>query len=157
MKKSKLLLVAAAIMLIGQPVFADEKSSQDQSVSEPTQMMQKMHQRMQTMRQQMEQIHATDDAKERKRLMQEHMQGMRGAMMMMSNMNQAMMRPGHEGGAGSGHQRGTQKCMDNTAQCGQLNDMANRQGHMEQRMGMMQMMMQQMMEHNALKEGSASQ
>jgi len=156
MNKSKLLLMVAAIVVIGQPVFADQQSSQDQSDSEQTQMMQKMHQQMQTMRQQMKKIHATADDKERKRLMHEHMQSMRGAMMMMGEMNQSMMGPGREGSAGSGRQHGTPKCADSTAQCKQMNDMADHQGHMEQRMGMMQMMMQQMMEHNALKESDAS-
>ena len=147
--------MVAAIVVIGQPVFAGQQSSQDQSDSEQTQMMQKMHQQMQTMRQQMKQIHATDDDKERKRLMHEHMQSMQGAMMMMGKMNQSMMGSGRDDSAVSGRQHGAPKCADSTAQCKQMNDMEGRQGYMEQRRGMMQMMMQQMMEHNALKESDA--
>jgi len=156
MKKSKFVLVAAAIVLIGQPAFSGEQIAPDQPADEQAQMMQKMHQRMQTMRQQMEKIHATEDPAERKRLMLEHLQSMRGVMMMMRDMNQTMMPPGGEDGAGAGHEPGAPQCIEDTAQCRQMNSLADRQGQMEQRMGMMQMMMQimmqQMIEHDALNE-----
>lgn len=149
MKKINLLLMVAAIMVLGQPAFADQDSSQEQSDSKQAQTMQKMHQGMQTMQQQMEQIQATDDADERKRLMQEHMQNMHKTMMMMSNMNQMMMQPG------SGHHHGSMECTDETAECKKMNDMADRHGRMDMQMGMMRMMMQQMMDHNAVAEGDS--
>ncbi len=43
MKKSIFVLAAAAIVLIGQPVFSGEQIAPDQPADEQAQMMQKMH------------------------------------------------------------------------------------------------------------------
>ena len=151
MKTSRVVLAAAAILLIGQPAIANDQGEEDQvSAEQKPMMMQQMHERMQMMHEQMEKIHATEDPEERKRLMHEHMQNMRSAMTMMGKMDGPMMGSGHMGGAGEEHQHQMQKCTDDTAQCQQMNKMAEHQGQMEQRMQMMQMMMQQMMEREAV-------
>lgn len=151
MKTSRLLLAVAATMLTGQPAIASDQAEEAQaSAEQKPMMMQQMHERMQMMHQKMEMIHATEDTEERKRLMHEHMRSMRSAMEMMGRMDGPMMEPGQMGGAGGVHQHQMQKCSDETAQCRQMNVMAHRQGHMEQRMAMMQMMMQQMIERESV-------
>jgi periplasmic protein CpxP/Spy len=75
---------------------------------------------MQKMQKQMHQIHAAKDPAERKRLMEEHMKSMQGAMPMMSGM-----------GARAG------------------SDPGQRMQMMEMRMDMMQKMMDQMLQHDA--------
>lgn len=75
---------------------------------------------MQTMQQQMQQIHASKDPAERKRLMDEHMRSMQGMSSMMSRM----------GGPASP-------------------DPDQRMQMMEMRMDMMHKMMEQMLQHDA--------
>jgi hypothetical protein len=98
------------------------------------------YQHMKKMLAQMEQIKASKDPLERQRLMQEHRQAMRDGAMAMRASGGPMMRgmqcPAHAGqdcpmpakprGAGRAHER---------------------MGMMEHRMDMMQMMMEQMIEH----------
>ena len=151
MKTWKLMFAVIAALAMSLPVTAQEHSEANASVDQQAPMMMpKMHEHMQAMHEQMEKIHATDDAEERKRLMHEHMQSMRSAMAMMGEMDPPMMQQDHEAGDGAGHQHGMSKCTDDSAQCAQMNAMADRQGNMMQRMEMMQMMMGQMMEHEAI-------
>lgn len=49
-------------------------------------MIEQMQQRMQTMRQQMQQIKATEDPKERQRLMREHVANLHAGMQVMGRM-----------------------------------------------------------------------
>lgn len=79
-----------------------------------------MAEHMQKMQKQMQQIHASKDPAERKRLMDEHMKSMQGTMPMMSGM-----------GARSGTEPNQRMQM------------------MEMRMDMMQKMMEQMLQHDA--------
>lgn len=151
MTTSRLLLAVSAIVLIGQPAIASDQVDEAQaSAEDKPMMMQQMHERMQMMHEKMEKIHATKDPEERRRLMHEHMQSMRSAMEMMGKMDGPKMEPGQMGDAGGEHQHQMQKCSDETAQCEQMNEMADRLGQMAQRMAMMQMMMQQMMERESV-------
>ncbi len=79
-----------------------------------------MGEHMQKMQKQMQQIHASKDPAERKRLMDEHMKSMQGTMPMMSGM-------GARAGA----------------------DPSQRMQMMEMRMDMMHKMMEQMLQHDA--------
>lgn len=95
-----------------------------------------MQTRMQEMRALMERIHGTSDPAERQRLMTEHMQAMREGMTMMGR----MMGGGMMGGRGAG------QCAENDTEC-RMRQMQGEQRMMGERMGMMQTMMGQMMEH----------
>ncbi|MFQ6004473.1 MAG: hypothetical protein ACE5OQ_03130 [Woeseia sp.] len=130
MKVATTVITIAAIAAIGQPVIAAETGTGDEAVHQRASATTgKMHERMQSMHEQMEKIHATEDAEERHRLMQEHMRDMCDSMMMMGKMDQPMMRHGTEEGAGSAHHAAP----------------INQQHHMEKPTEKMQMMM----EHDA--------
>jgi hypothetical protein len=127
MKMAIILMAVVAFTTIGRPVIAAEAGGQDQTDHEQaTPMILKIHERIQAMQQQMEKIHASEDANERHRLMHEHMQSMRDAMMMMHTMGRPMMQHGTKDGA----------CI-------------------EHRMEIMRMMMEQMMEHQSVQEASS--
>jgi hypothetical protein len=106
---------------------------------------QDLQNRMQQMSEQMARIHGTQDPAERQRLMQEHMQSMNAGMMMMGQ----TMR----GGMGPGRAQG-QQCKPDDAAC-RLDRMQAQQDMMSGRMGMMQMMMQQMTEHMLMQQRSS--
>jgi TolA-binding protein len=102
-----------------------------------------MQEHMKQMQTQMEKIHKTTDPKERQKLMQEHMQSMREHMKMMHGAGGCMMM----GMMARGDQSGTGK-PDRGMNCGMMDaDPSHRQETLEQRMDMMQMMMDQMMQH----------
>ena len=98
---------------------------------------------MKKMQQQMEKIQATTDPRERQKLMQQHMQTMQENMKAMHGMmgNSMMM----DGDQSPGMAMGDHKDMKG-------GDMMKHHGMMENRMNMMQMMMEQMMQHQNAQE-----
>ena len=133
MKKSAMIMTIASVLFASWLVSADEahhpeqtqpgKAPQATSSSDPSKDMsaqqQLMKENMQKMQAEMEKIHQTTDAAEHQKLMQAHMQSMREQMTMMRSMGGSMM---------SDDPKTSQKTM---ADC----------------MDMMQMMMEQMMQH----------
>ncbi|MBV6324389.1 hypothetical protein [Duganella violaceipulchra] len=93
-----------------------------------------MMENMQKMQRQMEKIQATTDPKERQKLMQEHMQAMQDNMKAMRAADASPASDKHQGKAGGG--------------------MMMRPDMMEKRMDMMQMMMEQMVQHQGVKEAA---
>ncbi|MBI5910068.1 MAG: hypothetical protein HY848_08960 [Betaproteobacteria bacterium] len=104
--------------------------------------MPQMQENMKKMQQQMEKLRATTDPKERQKLMQEHMQTMLENMKAMRGMGGPMMMGGAQPG-------GTAKDGHKHAAGG---DMMQHHATMEKRMDMMQMMMEQMMQHDQAME-----
>jgi len=100
--------------------------------------MSQMQENMKAMQQQMDKIRATSDPTERPKLMQEHMQAMQENMKAMRGMDGTMMmgsgKPGDKAMGGHEHKAGAA--------------MMGHHGRMERRMDMMQMMMEQMMQHD---------
>lgn len=97
-----------------------------------------MQQRMQTMQQQMDRIHKTTDPKERQKLLDEHYRTM------MENMK--AMR-----GSGGPMSMGMKMHGDAKGAPHKGADPADRAAHMEQRMEMMHMMMEHMMQREQLR------
>jgi hypothetical protein len=140
--KSSILITAFIACAVSAPIVsAQEKAvpakpamSMDMDKQVP-----QMQENMKKMQQQMEKIQATSDPAERQKLMHEHMQtmqenmktmhGMGGPMMMGSGPHGAMMMGGKKGGMTP-------------------SDMMKRDEMMEKRMDMMQMMMEQMIQHD---------
>lgn len=110
--------------------------------------MSQMHTNMTLMQSQMDTIHATTNPKERKTLMQAHMQTMQESMAMMRSMSKPMPMDGSQGGGmamgGDKGQPGDKGMMGG--------DMMKRHQMMEERMGMMQTMMEQMLQHQQAME-----
>jgi len=100
-----------------------------------------MHEKMKTMQGQMEKIRKTTDAKDRQKLMQEHMQAMQENMKMMRGIGGSMMT--------GGSQHGSMK-MGETKDGMMDGGMMKRHEMMEKRMDMMQMMMEQMLQHEQM-------
>jgi len=136
MKTSTLLAVAVACA-VSAPVSAgeDHAAHGQPAVSKDTDtQMSRMQENMKKMQQQMQELQTTTDPKERKKLMQVHMQTMQENMKAMRGMGGPMMKGGgmmmggKKGGAADGH-------------------MMQRHEMIENRMDMMQTMMEQMMQH----------
>jgi hypothetical protein len=121
-----------------------------------------MQQQMLHMQEEMAKIHDTKDPKERLDLMREHAQSMQEMMQMMHGMmaGQGMMG-GHGGGMGMGMGMTSQGQMAAPGTGGPgtmgpgamtpgVNAMMGRMGMMEQRMNLMQLMMDQMLEQQEL-------
>ncbi len=129
MKNSMLVAAIVACALSAPLVSAQEKSAPAKPAMgmNMEKQMPQMQEKMKAMQQQMDQIHKTTDAKERQRLMQEHMQAMQENIKTMRSMGGPMMT----GGA-------------------TMDDRKNMAGGamMEKRMDMMQMMMEQMLQHD---------
>jgi hypothetical protein len=110
--------------------------------------MSQMHTNMTLMQTQMDKIHATTNPKERKTLMQAHMQTMQESMAMMRSMSKPMPMDGSQGGGmamgGDKGQPGDKGMMGG--------DMMKHHQMMEERMGMMQTMMEQMLQHQQAME-----
>ena len=105
--------------------------------------MSQMHTNMTLMQSQMDTIHATTNPKERQKLMQAHMQTMQDSMAMMRSMNKPMTM---DGGPGGGMAMGADK--GKPGDKGMMGgDMMKHHQMMEERMGMMQTMMEQMLQH----------
>jgi hypothetical protein len=107
--------------------YAEGAAKPRASMQMDPKLQQQMMERMKTMHAQMDKIRQTADPKEREKLMAEHMKTMQEGMQMMQGMGGGMM--GMMGG-GQGPQM------------------------MEGRMDMMQMMMEQMMQHLQMQEGA---
>jgi hypothetical protein len=126
MKTTLVLMALIAFIPIGRPVIAAETDGQNQKYHEQaTPMVLKMHERMEVIQKEMKNIHATEDASERHRLMHDHMQSMREAMMIMHTMDRPMVPHGSEGDV----------CM-------------------EQRMELMRLMTEQMMEYQSVQDAT---
>jgi len=137
MKTSILIsAIAACGLLAACTTSAPVVSAQEQSAAAKPAMsmdmekhMSQMQARMKAMQAQMDTIRNTKDPKERQKLMQEHMQAMQANMKMMRGMGGPMMM-------GGGPMAGM--------------DPKNQQEMMGHRMDMMQMMMEQMMQHQQM-------
>lgn len=143
--KTTILIAAIAAGALSVPIA----SAQEKAVPEPPavamdmgQQMSRMQQNMTAMQAQMQQIRATTDPKERHKLLQAHMQAMQDNMTAMSGMGGPMMMAGRPPG---GMAMGDSKPMAG-------GDMMQRHQMMENRMGMMQMMMEQMLQHQQAME-----
>lgn len=143
MKKALLALIITAVM--ASPVFAEKHHKQgDDEANGMNGMMNMMSQEkmtamqehMQKMREGMKRIKGESDPKKREELMQEHMVFMQEGMQMMNNgMGKEMNKSEHKKG-------GNAEKMDEA-------NVMSRMKMMEQRMNMMQMMMEQMMQHQS--------
>ena len=110
--------------------------------------MSQMHTNMTLMQSQMDTIRATTNPKERQKLMQTHMQTMQESMAMMHNMGKPMMMD-HDQGGGMAMSGDKGKPGDKGMMGG---DMMKHHQMMEERMGMMQTMMDQMLQHQQMME-----
>ena len=102
---------------------------------------------MKKMQEQIEKIHASRDPKERQKLMKDHMDSMRESMKMMHGMGRKPRGapPPEEGG---------EKGMEKAGEMGEMTGGMMKKKHkmMEDRLDAMQMMMEQMVEHEAAQQ-----
>ena len=156
----KLIVAAVAVAMLGGPVFAetDPVAEIEKQWAERAKVQQKMAQHMEMMKATMSKLQASDDPQVRKQLMEEHMQEMRRMMGMMNAMPVGMNSGHARGGAmhAADHKASAPMCKEDTSQCKQINAMAKRHMYIEREISMMQMMMQQMMEHGAAREDTGS-
>jgi peptidoglycan hydrolase CwlO-like protein len=139
MKKSLLIAVVAGLVWVLPASAVDEHNLKQQApgASKPSSTATEtgapagMMGNMEKMQRQMDQIHATTDSKERQKLMQEHMRTMQENMKAMRGMDAPMMSNRNNMAGG---------------------DMMKRYKMMSARMDMMQMMMEQMMQHQNAQE-----
>lgn len=148
-------IVYAFLMLIltlaGNAAIAGE-SRMESSARHTPEAMEQMQERMQAMHEQMQRIHETKDPEERQRLMHEHMKSMHEGMTMMGRMRGDTAPTGGMGSAGMARHEYSQQCKDDDAGCLRMQAMQRRQEQMRERMDMMGMMMEQMMEHQMSRE-----
>jgi len=111
--------------------------------------MGKMRDNMKKMEEQMEKIHAATDPAERRKLMKEHMQSMQEGMKMMGRMGGGM-----KGGdmMAKAKKDQAETMMDAGDGMGMCMMMMKKHKSVESRMDMMQMMMEQMTEHEAAEQ-----
>jgi len=107
--------------------------------------MEKMQEQMKTMRAQMEKIHAAANPQERRKLMEEHMQSMRDGMKTMGEMSGAKGKMGMMDKKKEGEPMMKEGGKEKEGM--QMGMMMKRHKMMENRLDMMEMMMEQMMEH----------
>jgi hypothetical protein len=157
MKKFTLSMFLASILALPIAQAADEEdhsahhpgAGQEQADTAPDNKaagmkMDKMQERMKKMQDLMSKIHSTSDPKERQRLMEEHMDSMRDSMKMMRGMGKDMMGKKHKGDrpAGDGADKdGMMGCM-----------MMKKHQMTEDRIDMMQKMMEQIIEREAAEQ-----
>lgn len=140
--KTSILIAAITACALSVPfASAQDKVAPDKPAMDMNmdmgQRMSQMQQNMTAMQAQMARIRATTDPTERRKLMQAHMQAMQENMTAMSGMGGPMkMGGGQPGGMAMG---------DSKPMAG--GDMMQRHQMMENRMNMMQMMMEQMLQH----------
>jgi hypothetical protein len=107
-----------------------------------------MQTKMRDMQALMDRIHSTTGPKERRKLMQEHMRAMQDGMATMRSMSRPMTTHGGQGGGmamGDGKAApGGKGMMDG--------DVMHHHQMMEERLGMMEMMMEQMLQHQQMSE-----
>jgi len=141
MKTPILVAMIAACALSSIPVAsAQDKTTPGQSATsmDMAQQMSTMQTNMKDMQAQMEKIRATTDPKERRKLMDAHMQSMHECMATMREQDKAAMPMG-------GDQAGGMAMGGDKAKAG--GDMMKHRQMMESRMDMMEMMMDQMLQH----------
>ena len=134
-------IIACSLSVPG--VSAQEKSAPAKPAMsmDMDKQMPQMQEKMKAMQGQMDKIRKTTDPKERQKLMQEHMQAMQENMKSMRSMGGAMMMGGKKDGMASGDHKGMAG-----------GDMMKHHSMMENRMDMMQMMMEQMMQRDQAME-----
>ena len=143
MKTSILTAAIVAFALTAPVASAQGQAAPAQPAMGMDAQMSQMHANMAVMQAQMEKIHATTNPKERRKLMQAHMQTMQESMAMMESMSKPMiMDGGQPGGMAMGGDKGKQG--DKGMMGG---DMMKHHQMMQERMGMMTTMMQQMLDH----------
>jgi hypothetical protein len=151
MKTSYLYVAITACALSSIPLAAAEDKAASASPAMKMQMdaqMTEMQANMVKMQSQMDQIHATTDPRERRKLLQSHMQTMQECMAMMRTSSKPMKM---DGGQGDGMAMGPGKGIPGDK--GMMGgDMMQHHQMMEKRMGMMQMMMDQMLQHQQAME-----
>ena len=142
MKTSILVAAIVAGTLSAPIVLAQEKSAPAKPAMSKDMEGEtgQMQEKMKAMQGQMDRIRATTDPKERQKLMQEHMQSMQDNMKTMRGMGGPTMMGGQHGGMAMGDKKGGMKD----------GDMMKHHAMMEKRMDMMQMMMEQMMQHDQM-------
>ncbi len=157
MKKAIILAALMSLAGYGHSVFADEAhhpaqdekaaaSTVDKATTDTGKPMERMHENMQKMQAQMQKIMQTKDPKEREKLLNEHWQSMHDAMKTMRGMGGGMKMSG--GGKAGGMMDGGMMGGSGKTQSRMMSgDMMGGGKMMEDRMDMMQMMMEQMMEH----------
>lgn len=150
MKNSRFIAAIAAIAacaLSTSVVTAQEKTVPAKPAMrmnmDKSKQMPEMQANMQKMQAQMDKIRATSDPQERQKLMQEHMQSMQDNMKMMHGMSGPMMM--------GADQATPMKLADKKSTMTQ-GDMMKHHTAMTQRMDMMQMMMEQMMQRSQVME-----
>ena len=128
MKRRPIAVALLAAAFAAQPLAAAAQGMMQEHGAQPHAAMQtdpkleqQMMDRMKSMQAQMDRIHQNSDPKEREKLLAEHMKSMQEGMQMMRGMG-----GGRHGAAGHGAEM------------------------MQGRMGMMQMMMDQMLEHQKM-------
>ena len=141
--KTSILFTTIVVCALSAPIAsAQEKSAPAKPAMGMDKQMPQMQENMKKMQQQMEKFQATTDPKERQKLMQEHMQTMQENMKAMHGMGGPMMMGGDRHG---GMAMGAHKGMAD-------GDMMKHHDMMEKRMDMMQMMMEQMVQHQKAQE-----
>jgi len=149
--KTSIRVAAVVTCLLAVPMASaqDQAAPAKPAMSMPMDaQMSQMHTNMTLMQSQMDTIHATTDPKERQKLMQAHMQTMQESMAMMRSMSKPMPMGGGQGG---GMDMGGEK--DKPGDKGMMGgDMMKHHQMMEERMGMMQTMMEQMLQHQQAME-----
>ena len=179
------ILIAVTILLTGSGLALAAGQSQEHEAHHPEPAgssapgapamagggMPMMQEHMQKMQAQMEEIHKTSDPDKRDKLIQSHMDSMNEMMKKMQGMHSGkpmMGGPGMMGGSkdgmmgGPGMMGGSKNGMTGGpgmmgGSKGGMMEMMNRQQMMGRRMDMMQMMMDQMMQHQAATEKSRMQ
>jgi len=159
----KLIVTVVAFGLLGSQAFAETDPSReiDEQWAARAKVQQQMQTHLEMMRATMDKIQAENDPIARKVLMNEHMQEMRAMFGMMEGMPGGGRMSGHMMGDsamtdGMKHDTDKHMCKDDTAQCRQLNAMTKRHAYIEREIAMIQMMMQQMMEHGAAAQGQGN-
>ena len=132
------ILFASVAAISGHAALAATEGAQAPTPqSAPAMAEMPMHRQMQQMHSQMQKLHATTDPVARKALMKEHMASMQGMMKMMHGMMAGSPQPKH--GHGEGKSSAMQPCSGQAGGGGRM-------GMLEQRMNMMQLMMDQMLQ-----------
>ena len=143
MKTSILIPAIVACALSAPIVSAQDKHAHDKPATstDSDKHMGQMQEKMKAMQAQMDTIHKTTDPKERQKLMQAHMQAMQENMKAMRGMGGQMMK-------GAGDHSGMK--MDDKKGGMKEGDMMKHHAMMENRVDMMQMMMEQMMQRDQM-------
>jgi len=151
--KNPLLSAAIVACALSSPILAADDKAPTATPAMGMDMdrqMSQMQASMKIMQQQMERLRTTTDPRERQKLMQQHMQAMQDHMKMMRGMGGPMMSGGATGMGGpmkmgDGMAMGERKGMAD-------DDMMRHHDMLEKRVDMLQMMMEQMKQHDRMQE-----